>query len=47
MDAWDNIFIYPTVSAPNYPAGFKVAAGFAVGCMLFAGVFWFLERRTR
>lgn len=47
IDAWANILVYPTISAPNYPAGFKVAAAFAVACMGFTGLFWLMERRTR
>ena len=48
VDAFANVLVYPTKQAPRYQhAGFKVAAAFTALSMIFSGVWWFMDRRTR
>lgn len=39
------VFIYPAAEAPHYEIGYKAAAGFALGCCTFTGLWRWLEQR--
>lgn len=41
------VLIYPASEAPNYPVGYKAAAGFCVACLLFTGVFKYKDLTLR